>query len=129
MRTWTTAAARRRRHHPEAAAPDAEAAHVETDDPSLPERLRSARPEGRTETREPLFDESDVDRTIGQARGVEYDAEVEVVDGVTAIFHDAGHILGSAIIELRLRDGDQSTTVVFSGDIGRSNTAIIRDPT
>jgi metallo-beta-lactamase family protein len=120
-------AARWRRHHPAA---DAEAAEVETDDPDLPKRLRSARPEGRTETREPLYDEADVDRTMGLARGVDYGAEVTVADGMVANFHDAGHILGSAIIELRLHDGDKSdtTTIVFSGDLGRDDTPIMRDP-
>jgi metallo-beta-lactamase family protein len=45
------------------------------------------------------------------------------------VFHDAGHILGSAIIELRLADGDATTTVVFSGDLGRGSTPIVADPT
>ncbi len=52
-----------------------------------------------------------------------------MVPGITAVFHDAGHILGSAIIELRLTDGDATTTVVFSGDLGRRDTPILRDPT
>ena len=49
--------------------------------------------------------------------------------GMHATFHDAGHILGSAIIELRVADGDATTTVVFSGDLGRSDTPIVADPT
>jgi metallo-beta-lactamase family protein len=52
-----------------------------------------------------------------------------VTDGVTAVFHDAGHILGSAIIELRVTDGDQRRTIVFSGDLGRDESPILRDPT
>ena len=67
-------AERWKRHHPEAAAA-AEAAKeseaLAVDDPSLPERLRNAPPEGRTETREPLYVEADVDRTMSLARGVE----------------------------------------------------------
>ena len=82
------------------------AADVETDDETLPERLRNAPPEGRTEIREPLYDEHDVDQAMAQARGCDYGDEVAVTDGVTAVFHDAGHILGSAIIELRVTDGD-----------------------
>jgi metallo-beta-lactamase family protein len=54
---------------------------------------------------------------------------VAVTDNVTAVFHDAGHILGSAIIELRVTDGGATQTLVFSGDIGRSDTPIVRDPT
>ena len=108
---------------------EAAAIDAETDDPTLPQRLRTAPPEGRTETREPLYVEEDVDRAMAQARGCDYGDEVAVTDGVTAVFHDAGHILGSAIIELRLTDGDARRTLVFSGDLGRTDTPIVRDPT
>lgn len=123
-------AARWRRRHPEAATEaTGEAAAMETDDESMPERLRTARPEAVTTTREPLYTEADVDQTMQQFRGTDYGTELAVTDGVTAIFHDAGHILGSAIIELRLSDGGAATTLVFSGDIGREGTPIVRDPT
>jgi len=106
-----------------------EAVAEETDDESLPERLRNAEPEGRTETRRPLYDEKDVDATMGQMRGGDYGEELEVADGITAVLHDAGHILGSAIVELRVRDGDEARTIVFSGDLGRDDSPILRDPT
>ena len=106
-----------------------EAAARETDDASLPERLRHAPPEARTEIREPLYDEHDVARAMAQMRGCDYGDEVRVTDGITAVFHDAGHILGSSIIELRLTDGAVSQTIVFSGDLGRDGTPILRDPT
>jgi metallo-beta-lactamase family protein len=121
-------AERWKRHHPEEAQAAEESEALSVDDPDLPARLRSAPPEGRTETREPLYVEADVDQTMSQARGVDYGAEVQVADGISAVFHDAGHILGSAIIELRLSDGDVATTLVFSGDLGRGDTPILRDP-
>ena len=124
---------RRHRRRAEERAAEAEseavAEDVETDDETLPERIRRARPEGRTETREPLYDGHDVDRAIDQMRGCDYGDEVRVAEGVTAIFHDAGHILGSAIIELRVTDGSESRTIVFSGDLGRDDSPILRDPT
>jgi metallo-beta-lactamase family protein len=123
------AEARWHRRHPEPAEGASEAAVVETDDPSLPERLRHANPEGRTDTRAALYDEADVDQAMRQARGVDYDAETAVLDGMSAVFHDAGHILGSAIIELRVADEDATTTIVFSGDLGRDGSPILRDPT
>jgi metallo-beta-lactamase family protein len=123
-------AARWKRKHRELAGDGAsESEATEVDDPSLPERLRNAPREGRTMTREALYAETDVDQTMRQAKGVDYGARIEVTDGVAAVFHDAGHILGSAIIELQLTDGDRSLTVVFSGDLGRGDTPIIRDPT
>ena len=111
------------------AEPTSEAVAQEVDDESLPERLRSAAPEGRTETRQPLYDEQDVEKTMRQARGADYGAEIAVTDGVTAVLHDAGHILGSAIVELRVTDGADSRTIIFSGDLGRDGSPILRDPT
>lgn len=105
-----------------------EAVARETDDESLPDRLRRAAPEGRTETRVPLYDEGDVDATMRQMRGCDYGDEVPVANGITAVFHDAGHILGSAIIELRVAVGDLRRTIVFSGDLGRDESPILRDP-
>ena len=113
------------------AAADVESEEVaqETDDASLPQRLRHAAPEGRTTTREALYTEADVDATLQLMRGADYGEEVSVTDGVTAVLHDAGHILGSAIVELRIADGDQRRTIVFSGDLGRDGSPILRDPT
>jgi len=120
----------RRRHPDQAAAVDAERDEEPVeDDESMPDRIRQAPPEGRTRTRAALYQMADVDQTVRQFRAIDYDRVVEVVPGITAIFHDAGHILGSAIIELRLADGAATTTVVFSGDLGRSDTPILRDPT
>jgi metallo-beta-lactamase family protein len=87
-------------------------------------------PHMRTESHTPLYDVEDVKRTIELVRPVAYDVATPVTDGVEATFHDAGHILGSAIIELRVRDTDGTEmTVVFSGDLGREDTPILRDPT
>ncbi len=131
------AEARWRRKHPEQAAAtdadlqseDAAAEAPPKDDEALPERIRTAAPQGMTMTQAALYDERDVDQTVRQFRAVRYGEMTEVAPGVHATFHDAGHILGSAIIELRVTDGDATTTVVFSGDLGRSHTPIVADPT
>jgi metallo-beta-lactamase family protein len=126
---WNRRHARRAEEAAAEVESEAVAEEVETDDETFPERLRRAKPEGRTETREPLYDDHDVDRAMHQMRGCDYGDEVAVTDGITAIFHDAGHILGSAIIELRITDGADRRTVVFSGDLGRDESPILRDPT
>jgi metallo-beta-lactamase family protein len=132
------AEARWRRKHPEEAAAGgadlgAEATAVEEDDPAMPERLRKAEPQGMTMTRAALYGERDVDQTVRQFRTVRYGEMAGVAPGFHATFHDAGHILGSAIIELRVSDGvtdgAATTTIVFSGDLGRCDTPILRDPT
>ena len=130
---WNKRQARKAERAAQAEQADAEtqseAAVHETDDPSLPERLRHALPEGKTVLREPLYDEHDVERAVAQMHGCDYGDEVSVTDGITAVFHDAGHILGSAIVELRVKDGGEIRTIVFSGDLGRDGTPILRDPT
>ena len=127
------AAERWKRKHPEEAAAEraggqSEEAAVE-DDQDMPAKLRAATPEGSTQTRAALYDAGDVDQTVRQFKGLDYGDELEVTDGVTAVYHDAGHILGSAIIELRCTDGGERRTIVFSGDLGRSGSPILRDPT
>ncbi|HTC86324.1 MAG TPA: MBL fold metallo-hydrolase [Candidatus Acidoferrum sp.] len=80
---------------------------------------------------EPLYDEDDAKASLANFRGLDYGAEFEVAPGIHATFVDAGHILGSAIIRLRVtdRDGEPEMRIVFSGDIGRTDTPILRDPT
>ncbi len=95
----------------------------------MPQHIREAPPHARTTTREALYRDEDVDATVALFHPVAYETPLEVLPGVEAVFHDAGHILGSAIIELRLTDGGTTTTVVFSGDLGRRDTPILRDPT
>jgi metallo-beta-lactamase family protein len=121
-------AARWKRRHPDDEVPESEEEVGETGH-DLPARLRQAKPAARAETREALYTAADVDQTMSQMRGVAYDTQIDVTEGIRATFHDAGHILGSAIIQLEMRDGEATRTVVFSGDLGRSDTPILRDPT
>jgi Cft2 family RNA processing exonuclease len=80
---------------------------------------------------QPLYTVKDAERAIAHLRPIDYDEEREVAPGVWATFLDAGHILGSAIIRLRIRerDGGEERVIVCSGDLGRPGTPIIRDPT
>lgn len=98
-------------------------------DPEVALRLQPA--EIHVNLEEPLYTEADARVSLAHFRSVRYGEEVEVAPGIRATFHDAGHILGSAIIRLRVadREGEPETTIVFSGDLGRPGTPIIRDPT
>jgi metallo-beta-lactamase family protein len=60
--------------------------------------------------------------------GVPYNKPFDVVPGVTCTYLDAGHILGSASVVLDCTEGNVTKRLIFSGDIGRSGLAIIRDP-
>ncbi|MEW5990980.1 MAG: MBL fold metallo-hydrolase [Chloroflexota bacterium] len=92
--------------------------------------LRAQRPELIIDLDAPLYTEQQAAAVMPLFRTVRYDREVEVAPGVHATFLDAGHILGSAIIRLRVRETDAGPerTVVFSGDLGRPHAPILRDP-
>jgi len=77
---------------------------------------------------EPLFSRNDVDLALRLTRGHAYDHWFEVVPGVTARFHDAGHIMGSSVVEVAIADGDDQRTLVFSGDLGQYDSPILLDP-
>jgi metallo-beta-lactamase family protein len=76
----------------------------------------------------PLYDGGDVDRMLELMRGVRYGETVEVASGVRARFVDAGHILGSASVELETDESNGRVRLGFSGDIGRAGLALVRDP-
>ena len=110
------------------AAPRSEIAGPGPDDAEAD--LRGQPPSIDIDLDEPLYTERDARRAVELFRGVRYDAEIDVAPGVHATFVDAGHILGSAIIRVRASDADgEERTIVFSGDLGRPGTPIIRDPT
>jgi metallo-beta-lactamase family protein len=77
---------------------------------------------------EPLYDEKDADLAIEQFVSLNYHRPMPVADGLTLTFQDAGHILGSAQVVLDVREGSRSFRYLFSGDIGRGDDDILRDP-
>jgi metallo-beta-lactamase family protein len=77
---------------------------------------------------EPLYGMRHAVRTMELMVGVPYNKPFDVVPGVRGTYVDAGHILGSASVILDCTEGDVTKRLVFSGDIGRSGLAIIRDP-
>jgi len=91
--------------------------------------LREQPPILEADLDEPLYTSRDAELAARRFQPIEYDHEREVAPGVFATFLDAGHILGSAIIRLRVQEGGTERTLVFSGDLGRCDTPILRDPT
>jgi len=83
---------------------------------------------GDRERVEPLYALEDAERTLRLFRIHPYDAAAEIAPGVELRFHDAGHIMGSASVWLRLTEGDLTRHVVFSGDVGQYDSPILRDP-
>ena len=79
-------------------------------------------------TLEPVFDMEDVEGVLKLCQGHGYGEEVSLGDTVTLYFHDAGHILGSAIVEIRLQEKGESKTLVFSGDLGKQDSVLMNEP-
>lgn len=79
---------------------------------------------------EPLYTAKLAELSMYLFRGYPYDQLVEVFDGFKVRFRDGGHLLGSAIVELFIKEeGKEEVKIVFSGDLGNKNIPIIKDPT
>ncbi|MCE9545234.1 MAG: MBL fold metallo-hydrolase [Planctomycetia bacterium] len=78
---------------------------------------------------EPLYTPEDAARAVRQFAAVNYERPFEPLPGVVGRFFDAGHILGSASVLLELTENGRTRRLLFSGDIGRAGTPILRDPT
>lgn len=89
---------------------------------------RKAERSGRKKV-EPLYTYEDSVKTLELVQPVLYDQLINLNDDMRIVFNDAGHILGSAIIELWVKEGDGESKIVFSGDLGMTDRPILRDPT
>lgn len=99
----------------------ADSAHIQEKDAEFLARRNK-------EVLEPLYGMRDAVRTMELMVGIPYNKPFDVVPGVTGTYIDAGHILGSATVILDCTENGVTKRLVFSGDIGRSGLAIIRDP-
>ena len=106
-----------------------DAAHIMESD--FERRRRRSEQRGRKLNRydQPLYDTEDVTQTLELIEETDYKVLTRVTKDCQAIFHDAGHMLGSASVELHIDQEDGSTrVVVFSGDVGPPNFPYLRDP-
>jgi metallo-beta-lactamase family protein len=100
----------------------ADSAHIQVEEAAY--RARKAKRRGE-EASPPLYDMDDVLRCTDLLRPViGYGRQTALAKGVRCVFHDAGHILGSACIEVQTSEG----SLLFSGDLGNRHQPIVRDP-
>jgi metallo-beta-lactamase family protein len=76
----------------------------------------------------PLYDIRDVEGVLGCFRDVAYGERFEPLPGLSVEYRDAGHILGSATMVLTIEEGGRTVKLGFTGDVGRENRPILRDP-
>lgn len=77
---------------------------------------------------QPLYTVAEAEQAVTRMTGLPYDQWTQVLPGVRLRLSDAGHILGSAIVELELEEEGRQRTLVFSGDLGHRGAPILRDP-
>ena len=90
-------------------------------------RHRQEGREGRYPVK-PLYTLRDVERTLPLLESVTYHHPVRLGDHASAVFHEAGHILGAAIVEVLVKEHDISRRLVFSGDLGMPGKPLARGP-
>jgi metallo-beta-lactamase family protein len=90
-------------------------------------KKRKANRAGRR-TQPPLYTEADALAVVPRLKTVPYGDSVEPADGVRVRFLDAGHIIGSSIVSVEVRDGGDLKKLVFTGDLGHRGLPVVRDP-
>lgn len=102
-----------------------DSAHIQEMEAEWENRKGKRAGKGRAQ---PLYTLKDAEKSLQCFQPIGYDEIITLTEGVKVRFRDAGHILGSAIIELWLEEGGRERKLVFSGDLGSPNQPIMRDP-
>ncbi|MDR0600175.1 MAG: MBL fold metallo-hydrolase [Treponema sp.] len=103
-----------------------DSAHIQARDAEY--LKRQAHKKGENFDWRPLYTERDAIEATSQIMGVSYHRPFYLGDGVRCEFFDAGHILGSAMVQLTVKKNGDERIILFSGDLGRKGKPIIRDP-
>ena len=77
---------------------------------------------------EPLYTTEDAEKTNRFFCKAKYNTRIAIGEGITAEFREAGHVFGSSMIRLAVEQGGETRTILFSGDVGRWDLPIMRDP-
>jgi len=76
----------------------------------------------------PLFTTRDAEQALHRFEPVHYGEQLDLSDSIRVKFKDAGHLLGSSFIDIRMTKGKRRRKIVFCGDLGRPSRALLRDP-
>ena len=106
----------------------ASSATIDLIEKALPDNLKLMKQEAENAGYEPLFDMEDLEGVLKLAQGINYKEEVGLGDGIKAILHDAGHILGSSIVEIEFPNKSQIEKIYFTGDLGNPPTPLLGSP-
>jgi metallo-beta-lactamase family protein len=102
-----------------------DSAHIQENDLKHVNKRREKRGE---ELLKPLYDLKDVENALKLFVAIDYNYDYKITDEVSLLFTDSGHILGSAAVNLKIKEGEVLKKICFTGDIGRYKTTILKDP-
>lgn len=102
-----------------------DSAHIQEKDTEWENRWRAR--QGKPEIK-PLYTLKDAERTFKQFHPIAMNKPLDIARGIRITLHNAGHILGSSIIEVLVSDQGETRRLVFSGDLGNSDSPLMRDP-
>lgn len=105
-----------------------DSAHMQEEDAKFKAKRHAKEGRSGPHPVQPLYTTEDAEAVLPLFRGVPYRERVKIIEGIEAVFFDAGHILGSAMVQVIVTQQGERRTLLFSGDIGRKNQAILRDP-
>lgn len=91
-------------------------------------QLSQSRSNGNSDVTEPLYTIGDVEASLALFKTVPYNKRFSIDENIELLFTDAGHILGSAVVNLTITEGSHTTQVAFTGDVGRFNNRILNPP-
>ena len=93
---------------------------------ALPDNMKHINREAEESGREPLFEEDDLNGFLSLVQSVEYDEAFNLDENLKVTFHDAGHILGSTIVEINFDGADERQKLFFTGDLGNPPTPLLK---
>lgn len=105
-----------------------DAGHIQEEDAAFKKKRHAKEGRRGPHPEVPLYTVADAQATLPLFAPAGYDTPVDLGSSTTAIFRDAGHILGSSMIEVRAGTGRGGRRIVFSGDIGQPDKPLVRDP-
>ncbi len=105
-----------------------DSAHLQEEDAAKKKRRHEREGRQGPHPEVPLYTSEDAEAVSPLFEPVDYLQTVHIGNGVSAAFHEAGHVLGSAMIKVTVEENGQSRSVIFSGDVGRNDRPILEDP-
>ncbi|MCX6565277.1 MAG: MBL fold metallo-hydrolase [Candidatus Aminicenantes bacterium] len=105
-----------------------DSAHIQEEDAAFKKKRHAKEGRSGPHPEIPLYTVEDVEQAVLSFESVAYDKRIALGRRTSVTFRDAGHILGSAMLDLESGEGDSVRRIIFSGDIGRWDSPLVRDP-